>query len=178
MAFDPSDPHARRSVVGRAALHGAVSAALTAGALHMVGSQDSAPVAVAGAVGAAVEAHRARQHNRETDAYEAQHGSGPAKRSVVGRTFLHGIAGDLAGSALGAGLSHLTGHGDAAFHGALVGGAAGRILGYVHGYRSAKRHNAMVDALVAARAKKQTVGGAVKNAQFEAKHRRIHGRFT
>ena len=174
MAFDPSDPHARRSVVGRAALHGAMSAALTAGALHMVGSQDFAPAAVAGAVGAAVGAHGARRHNRETDAYEAQHGSGPAQRSVVGRTLLHGAIGGWGGAALGAAADHVLGtHGISQSLGTL-----GQLGGYVHGYRSAKRHNAMVDALVAARAKKQTVGGAVKNAQFEAKHRRIHGRFT
>lgn len=182
MTFDPSDPHARRSVVGRAALRGAITSAVAYGGAALAGHAHPDHVGAAiGALGALSGGISAARHNRQTDAYEAQHGHGPAKRSVFGRTLLHGMAGDIAGGAIGAGFGHLAGHdfGSAGMTRAVgVGSAVGRVAGWVHGYRSTKAHNAMVDALVQARSHKQTMGGAVRNAQFEAKHRRIHGRFT
>lgn len=38
--------------------------------------------------------------------------------------------------------------------------------------------DAMTSALSRARRKKKTMGGALRNAQFEAKHRRVHGKFA
>ena len=41
-----------------------------------------------------------------------------------------------------------------------------------------RMHGGMSGALASARAKKPSMGRRIKNAQFESKHRRIHGKFT
>lgn len=107
---------------------------------------------------------------RQARRFQASHPEHNLTAHDLGRAGFHQTAASFVGGIGGALAADHLGAGDLGGLGASI--AAGGIASHLMARRQAAQFNAMRAA------RHQTLASVVKNAQFEARHRRVHGKFA